>query len=64
LLGAFVDQHLGEFGAEELHLLDRLLETDDAVIDDWVRGRQPFPRSMTITSWRRSGDFALRAERC
>ena len=44
LLGGFADQRLGEFAAEELHLFDRLLETDDPVIDDWIRGRRFIPK--------------------
>jgi antitoxin CptB len=40
LIGAFADQCLGWFDAEELRQFERLLEEDDPVIDDWITGRQ------------------------
>jgi len=44
LIGAFADQCLTEFGAEELRQFERLLEEDDPVIDDWITGRQLVPK--------------------
>jgi antitoxin CptB len=44
LIGAFADQCLTEFAAEELRQFERLLEEDDPIIDDWVTGRQPVPK--------------------
>ena len=44
LIGAFADQCLTEFGAEELRQFERLLQEDDPVIDDWITGRQLVPK--------------------
>jgi antitoxin CptB len=44
LIGAFADQRLTEFAAEELRQFERLLEEDDPVIDDWITGRQSVPK--------------------
>jgi antitoxin CptB len=44
LIGAFADQCLTEFAAEELRQFERLLEEDDPVIDDWITGRQLVPK--------------------
>jgi antitoxin CptB len=44
LVGAFADQYLPEFVAEELRQFERLLEEDDPVIDDWITGRQLVPK--------------------
>ena len=43
LLGAFADQCLTPFAAEELRQFERLLEEDDPLIDDWISGRRPVP---------------------
>jgi len=43
LLGGFVDRCIGGLASDELHMLDRLLEADDPVIDDWTRGRGVAP---------------------
>ena len=44
LIGAFADQCLAEFVAEELRQFERLLEEDDPVIDDWITGRRLVPK--------------------
>jgi antitoxin CptB len=44
LIGAFADQCLGWFDAEELRQFERLLDEDDPVIDDWVTDRQLVPK--------------------
>ena len=44
LIGAFSDQCLTELAAEELRQFERLLEEDDAVIDDWITGRHSVPK--------------------
>ena len=44
LLGSFADRSLAEFTIEELRLFDQLLNVDDPVIDDWIRGREGVPR--------------------
>ena len=44
MIGAFSDQCLREFGAEELRQFERLLEEDDPVIDDCITGRQAVPK--------------------
>jgi antitoxin CptB len=64
LLGAFADQRLGAFAAEELYLFDRLLETDDPVIDDWIRGRRFIPKehdNKVLASLRR---YCLATQHC
>lgn len=43
LLGGFVDGCIDGLATHELHVLDRLLETDDPIIDDWIRERQVVP---------------------
>jgi antitoxin CptB len=43
LIGAFADQSLAEFTAEELGQFERLLDEDDPVIDDWITGRRLVP---------------------
>jgi antitoxin CptB len=43
LIGAFADQRLTEFAAEELRKFEPLLEEDDPLIDDWMTGRQFVP---------------------
>src|ERR1700676_776640 len=44
LIGAFADQCLAWFAAEELRQFERLLDEDDPVIDDWVTGRELVPK--------------------
>ena len=44
LIGTFADQCLAWFDAEELRQLERLLDEDDPVIDDWITGRQLVPK--------------------
>jgi antitoxin CptB len=68
LLGAFADLRLGEFVADELNLFDRLLDVDDPVIEDWIRGRQFIPKqhdNKVLASLRLFclADRALRRER-
>ena len=44
LIGTFADRYLAELTADEVHQFSRLLEEDDPVIDDWVKGRQSVPQ--------------------
>lgn len=43
LLGGFVDRCVDDLSSDELHMLDRLLQADDPIIDDWARGRRIAP---------------------
>ena len=43
LLASFVDRCIDGLASDELHMLDRLLEADDPIIDDWTRGRRVAP---------------------
>ena len=43
LLGQFARAHIAEFNAGELDQYERLLETGDNDIFDWVSGQAPVP---------------------
>ena len=43
LLGQFARAHIASFGADELDQLERLLETPDNDIFDWVSHQRPVP---------------------
>jgi antitoxin CptB len=43
LFGGFVDLSVDGLTGDELQMLDRLLEADDPIIDDWIRGRRAAP---------------------
>jgi antitoxin CptB len=43
LLGQFARAHISEFNAAELDQYERLLETGDNEIFDWVTGQAPVP---------------------
>jgi antitoxin CptB len=43
LLGGFVNRTIDGLAIDELGMLDRLLQRDDPIIDDWVRGRRATP---------------------
>ncbi len=46
LLGQFARAHIAEFGADELDQYERILETGDNEIFDWVAGRVEVPKSV------------------
>jgi antitoxin CptB len=43
LLGGFVDPCIDSLTSDGLLMLDRLLEADDPIIDDWIQGRSAAP---------------------
>jgi antitoxin CptB len=43
LIGGFVDRCVDGWAGDELQMLDRLLEADDPIIDDWIQGRRMAP---------------------
>ena len=72
LLGSFVDRFIDGLASDELHMLDRLLEADDPIIDDWTRGRQVAPaeydngvleavRGFCLAPSRRGGSYEQRS---
>jgi antitoxin CptB len=45
LLGQFAHAHIAEFGAAELDQYERLLETGDNEIFDWITGKADVPEA-------------------
>ena len=43
LVGAFVRRRLAEFSDTDLDALEEVMEIPDAVLADWLTGRQPIP---------------------
>ena len=60
LLGQFARAHIAEFGAAELDQYERLLETGDNDIFDWVAGRAPVPAEADTPVLRRLIAFRVR----
>ena len=60
LLGQFARAHIAEFGAAELDQYERLLETGDNEIFDWVAGRVPVPVEADTPVLRRFLSFRVR----
>jgi antitoxin CptB len=71
LLGGFVDRCVHSLTSAELRMLDRLLEVDDPIIDDWARGRRATPteydngvleafRRFCLASTHRGGSYEQR----
>ncbi len=60
LLGQFARAHIAEFDAAELDQYERLLETGDNEIFDWVAGRTPVPPEADTPVLRRFLAFRVR----
>ena len=60
LLGQFARAHIAEFDAAELDQYERLLETGDNEIFDWVAGKAPVPPEADTPVLRRFLAFRVR----
>lgn len=60
LLGQFARAHIAEFTAAELDQYERLLETGDNDIFDWVSGQAPVPPAQDSAVVRKLLAFRVR----
>ena len=60
LLGQFARAHVADFDAAELDQYERLLDTGDNEIFDWVAGRVPVPAEADTPVLRRFLSFRVR----
>ena len=63
LLGGFVDLCIDSLTSDELLMLDRLLDADDPIIDDWIQERRVAPAEYDNRVLEALRRFCLASER-
>ena len=62
LIGGFVRARLAAFTSEELDALETVMDLPDALLADWLTGRQPIPDEVDGPMLRAMRDAALAGE--
>jgi antitoxin CptB len=62
LIGGFVSARLHGFSEAELDEIERVMDLPDAVLADWLTGRQPIPADADCTILRAMRQAALDGE--
>jgi antitoxin CptB len=62
LIGGFVRARLEHFSADELDALEAVMELPDAMLADWLTGRQPIPAELDGPMLRAMRDAASAGE--
>jgi antitoxin CptB len=62
LIGGFVSARLHDFSEAELDEIERVMDLPEAVLADWLTGRQPIPADADCTILRAMRQAALDGE--